>query len=198
MGTASIVVGKPVTGIEAAGKGDIIAGVGEGRIAQSPAAALATYALGSCIAVVAYDWKLKLGGIAHVMLPDSAIDPGRAAMNPWAYADTSIPTLVRELTAYGSSRTMLRWHLAGGAEMMADSAHFATGKKNLMALRRVFRTLNLSIEQEDTGGSESRSVRLDLETGRIDIRRGSGELSVLAAGMFGFKKQETENAGTYR
>lgn len=153
----------------------IVVGLGEGRVAQAPAA-LSTVALGSCIAVVAWDWKLKAGGLAHVMLPDSSIDPARAAAHPYVFADSGLPHLLRALIARGAAKKRLSWCLAGGATMMAGPAPFETGRRNALALRKVFRKLGLFIEEEDLGGTESRSLRLDLHSGQILVRAGkSGE-----------------------
>ena len=57
----------------AAGPQILVVGMGECRIARPPAT-LSTVALGSCVAVMAWDWKLRVGGLLHVMLPDSSIE----------------------------------------------------------------------------------------------------------------------------
>jgi chemotaxis protein CheD len=162
---------------------EIIVGVGDCRVAgfeTGGPALLATYALGSCIAVVAYDWKTRVGGLLHVMLPDSSIDTARAGLNPFVYVDTGVPELFRLIQELGAARQRIRCCLAGGAAMMADSAHFEIGKRNYLALKKSFWKLGVFIDREDVGGSESRSVRLDLETGRIDLKKGSGQGTVLA------------------
>jgi chemotaxis protein CheD len=163
---------------------EIVVGVGECRIAEfgkaSPALCLSTYALGSCIAVVAYDWKARLGGLLHVMLPDSSLDKFRADSHPYVYVDTGVPELFRRLQQSGSSKFGIRCCVAGGASMMADSSYFEIGKRNYLALKKSFWKLGIFIDKEDVGGSESRSVRLDLATGRVDLRKGCGEEKILA------------------
>jgi chemotaxis protein CheD len=128
---------------------------------------------------MAWDWKLKVGGLAHVMLPDSSIDPARAAAHPYVFADSGLPQLLRSVLTRGAAKKRLSWCLAGGATMMAGSAHFETGRRNELALRKVFRKLGLFIEQEDLGGNESRSVRLDLSSGQIVVRAGKGGERIL-------------------
>lgn len=157
----------------------IVVGVGDRRVASPPAVSLATYALGSCVALVAWDWKLKAGGLLHAMLPDSSIDPARALANPSIFVDTGVPALLRDLLERGSSRKQLRWCLAGGANMMADASHFEIGKRNHLALKKLLWRLGVFVDQEDVGGNESRSVRLDLETGRIDMRKSAGREQIL-------------------
>jgi hypothetical protein len=63
--------------------------------------------------------------------------------------------------------------------MMAGSNHFEIGKRNNLALKKIFWKLGIFVDREDVGGIESRSVRLDLETGRIDLRRGSAPGEIL-------------------
>jgi chemotaxis protein CheD len=157
----------------------IIVGIGECRTGHPPTGALSTYALGSCFAVVAWDWKLKLGGLLHVMLPDSSADPSKALIRPYLYVDTGVPALLRALLEKGSSKRHLRWCIAGGAAMMADSAHFEIGKRNDLALRKVLRSLGIFVDREDVGGSQSRSVKLDLRSGQIDLRKGMGPEEIL-------------------
>jgi len=166
----------------------IVVGVGDCRFAALPSVSIATYALGSCIAVMAWDWKLKLGGLLHIMLPDSSIDPMRAVVNPWAYADTGMQALVGGLMARGSTKHQLRWCIAGGAGMMADSAHFQIGKRNHMAIKKAFWRLGIFIEREDVGGTESRTVRLDLETGRVSLRTGTGCEQILMPAIVNLMK----------
>lgn len=174
--------------LTAASPDTIVVGIGECRVASPPAGALSTYALGSCVAVIAWDWKLKLGGLLHIMLPDSSIDPVRASSNPHVCVDTGVPALLKELIARGSSKKQLRWCLVGGAAMMADSAHFEIGKRNHLALKKILWRLGVFIDQEDVGGAASRSVRLDLQSGQIDIRSGLGVETTLTRAAVNFMK----------
>jgi chemotaxis protein CheD len=128
---------------------------------------------------MAWDWKIRLGGMLHVMLPDSGIDPRRAAARPHVFVDTGVPELLRSLIAQGCLKKRLSWCLAGGATMMAGSAHFETGKRNELALRQAFARLGLYVDEEDLGGSESRSVRFDLHSGQILVRAGKGQATML-------------------
>ena len=176
----------------------IVVGIGEHRVASPPALSVATYALGSCVAVVAWDWKLKTGGLLHAMLPDSAIDPAKAKANPGLFVDTGVPALLRDLVELGSTRKQLRWCLAGGANMMATSSHFEIGKRNYLALKKIFWRLGLFIDQEDMGGTESRSVRLDLQTGRIDLRKAAGEERILVPAALNSILRSPNHANTNR
>jgi chemotaxis protein CheD len=163
---------------------ECVVGVGDCRVAaflpEGRFASLGTYALGSCIAVVAYDWRARAGGLLHIMLPDSTNDPARATSNPYVYADTGVPALFQALSQIGGTRTKTRCCIVGGASMMADSAHFEIGKKNYLAVRKSLWKLGIFVDQEDVGGKDTRSVRLDLDTGRVDLRKGTARQTILA------------------
>jgi len=166
---------------------EVVVGVGDCRIARYPTASIATYALGSCLAVIAFDWKARLGGLLHVMLPDSAIDHSKALTNPFLYVDTGVSELFRRLDKKGSPLNSIRCCIVGGASMMADQAHFETGKRNYLALKKAFWRLGMFVDCEDVGGTESRSVRLDLATGRIELRKGADRARILMPGAIDLK-----------
>ena len=50
----------------------IVVGISDYKMAKNPGV-LVTYALGSCIGICIYDRKLKIGGLSHIMLPDSTM-----------------------------------------------------------------------------------------------------------------------------
>ncbi len=182
----------PFAGIE------IVVGVGDCKVASAPARTLSTYALGSCIALVVYDWRSSMGGLLHIMLPDSSIDREKAGTKPFVYADTGVPALFRRLDELGCSKHSLRCCVTGGASMMLDSAHFEIGKRNYLAVKKMLWRQGVFTDHEDVGGNESRSVRLDLETGRIDLRKGGApERILLSAGMnmIGKGNYETRSSG---
>ena len=63
---------------------------------RNPADVLATYSLGSCIAVCLYDPSSHIGGMIHYQLPDSKIDAQRAAEKPLMFADTGMKILIEQ------------------------------------------------------------------------------------------------------
>lgn len=156
---------------------DIVVGVADCRIGGPPYRTISTYALGSCIALTAWDWKTRAGGLLHLMLPDSSID--RALGNPFLYADTGVVELIRRLEAGGAAKNRLRCAIAGGANMMADSTAFEIGRRNHLAVRKACWSQGIFVDVEDVGGHESRSVRLDLENGRVELRTSAGIVRAL-------------------
>ncbi len=174
---------------------EIVVGVGDCRVATPPTGYIATYALGSCVAIVAYDWKAKVGGLLHAMLPDSAIDRTRGGGDPFLYVDTGIPELFRRLESKGASKRRTKCCVAGGASMFADPARFETGRRNYLAVKKTFWRLGFFIDREDIGGSETRTLRLDLETGQINLRKGAGPGRIFVPAAFSLAIRSGESEG---
>jgi chemotaxis protein CheD len=70
-----------------------IVGVADMKISEHQDDQLITYTLGSCLGITIYDPVAHVGGMLHVMLPLSTIDPSKAAENPWMFVDTGVPRL---------------------------------------------------------------------------------------------------------
>jgi chemotaxis protein CheD len=145
-------------------------GVGAGMVSNNTSETLVTYALGSCVAVAVYDAVARVGGLLHFMLPDSSLDPDKASRQPSMFADTGIPLLLERVQKIGAQTSRLRVGLAGGARMIDDNGVFAIGLRNYQAAKERLRDAGLSVDSEDVGGSVSRSVSLELATGRFGLK----------------------------
>lgn len=144
----------------------VTTGVGDCKCSADPDDVLVTFALGSCIGVAVYDPICKVGGLLHLALPDSRAHPQKALENPYYFADTGVPLLIDEVCRLGAQKRRLRVKLAGGARTFAAADHFEIGHKNYVAVRRLLWKAGLLIAGEDCGGTQSRTVRLELKTGR--------------------------------
>lgn len=158
---------------------EVVVGVGDFRVAAAPSRFLATYGLGSCVAVLLYDWRKQAGALLHVMMPDSSVAPEKARRQPFAYVDTAIPRMFRAAANHGISPKRTRCCVVGGAAMIASPAHFEIGKRNVLALRKALWKEGVFIDREEVGGNESRSIRLDLKTGAVTMRKGGALETVL-------------------
>ncbi len=153
----------------------LVVGVGDCRLSREEGAQLVTYALGSCIAVTIWDPLVRVGGLLHFMLPEAG--PGReqeGASQPYRYADTGTPLLFRAAYRLGADKRRMVVRLAGGAAVVNDGGLFNIGKRNLAAVRRILWQAGVMVEAEDVGGSISRTVRMDIATGRQWIRTPEG------------------------
>jgi chemotaxis protein CheD len=148
----------------------LVVGIGECHVAKGAGVNLVTYALGSCIGIAIYDPVCNVGGLLHYLLPDSTIDAARAARNPFMFADTGIPLLFQHAYAMGAEKNRLRVFVAGGAHVLTTEL-FQIGKRNQFAMRRILSNAGVLISHEETGGEHSRTIRMDLDTGGIYMKR---------------------------
>lgn len=132
---------------------------------------ITTIGLGSCVGIAVRDPVTKIGGLAHVMLPDSTAI--KSNTNIPKFADTGIEELVKRVVAMGASRTRLVAKIAGGAQMFAfqsKSAMVRVGERNVEASKKKLAELRIKILAEDTGDSYGRTVIFYPETGDFVIR----------------------------
>jgi len=154
----------------------IIVGMADMQVSKEPGAMLISFALGSCIGVALYDPLVRVGGLLHFMLPDSQIDLPKSQKNPWMFADTGIPLFFREAYKLGAEKKRIRVKVVGGSRVLDDSSYFNIGKRNYLALRKIFWTNNVLIHAEDIGGSVNRTIRLEIGSGKVWVKTsGDGE-----------------------
>ena len=131
-----------------------------------------TLGLGSCVGIAMRDPVLKIGGLVHIMLPDSkALRAGNATVEK--FADTGIVELVKKLEAMGANRARLVAKIAGGATMFhVQSRHdvMKIGDRNVSATIRTLEELNIKLLAQDTGENYGRTVTFFPETGDFHIR----------------------------
>ena len=124
-----------------------------------------SYGLGSCVGIALYDPQTKVGGLAHIMLPDST--QARATDNTAKFADTALPVLLDQVIALGGARNRLTAKIAGGSQMFSFAQAtdvMRIGDRNVEAVRTVLKSL------EDVGGNYGRTVELLLESGAFVIK----------------------------
>jgi chemotaxis protein CheD len=135
-------------------------------------AVLKTTGLGSCVGLTLFDPHLRLGGMAHIMLPSSDIARERQ-LNIAKYADTAVPELLKRLIDKGAIKSRLIAKMAGGAQMFAFMGGTDTmriGPRNVEATKQALEYFLIPLVAEDTGGNYGRTVELDSQTGIFSIR----------------------------
>ncbi|MGE3961709.1 MAG: chemotaxis protein CheD [Dehalococcoidia bacterium] len=146
-------------------------GLGEWAVSAAPGSVLTCLGLGSCVALVAYDASAKVGGMAHMVLPDSVA--GRVSeTSPAKFVDLAVPLLLAEMERAGAQRTRMQVQLVGGASMLEVPGRTNTmqiGERNAAAARKALAAERLPVKQEHLGGTRGRTVRLDVGTGRIEV-----------------------------
>ena len=146
-------------------------------VTKEPGTTLKTFALGSCVAVILLDPKQRAIGMVHVALPKSKTNPERAKEKPGYFADTGLAELFQQMANLGCDITGkgMVVKLAGGAKVLDMDSKFDIGKKNALAIKKHLWKLGLGPVSEDIGGNSSRTVELDVDTGRVTISSSTGE-----------------------
>lgn len=150
------------------------------KISKSAEDVLITYALGSCLGIAVYDAVAKIGGLLHVMLPTSAVNPTKAAKNPLMFVDTGVPELFKACYKAGAQKERLIVKVAGGASLQnnENTDQFQIGQRNFVMLRKLLWKNSVLIKSFDVGDKFSRTMSLHVATGEVTLRI-SNEVSVL-------------------
>ncbi len=147
-------------------------GIGQWKVAQSPVGLRAI--LGSCVGVALYDRFGKVGGLAHILLPDSRGSKDHAGR----YADTAIPAMIDELSRLRGAviRSSLVARIAGGASMFETTSTLAIGECNHEAVLRILGEMKISVVASDIGGELGRNLTFDTRNGKIFVKKTGGRL----------------------
>lgn len=145
-------------------------GMADLKVCKSPDS-ITTLGLGSCVGIALVDPVTKIGGLAHIMLPDST--QIRNNSNVPKFADTGIAELVRLMTKEGANPARLVAKIAGGAQMFAFSGRnelVRVGDRNVEATKKKLAELKIPILAEDTGLNYGRTVVFFPENGDFLIK----------------------------
>lgn len=148
-------------------------GIADLKTGKSPEG-LVTLGLGSCVGICMYDSIRRIGGLAHIMLPDSSefhVDGDLV----YKYADTAVPELVNELVSKGASKYALKAVIIGGGNMFSNSPQAVSqgvGRKNQDAVITSLSKLNIPVVASELGGTSGKTVFFELEFGDVYIKKG--------------------------
>jgi chemotaxis protein CheD len=147
-------------------------GVGDMKISTRRGDLIITHALGSCLGITVHDPAVCVGGLLHVMLPLSTIDLVKADRNPFMFVDTGVPKMLLECFKAGAQKQRLEIRVAGGANSQNGEGNdlFQIGKRNMIMLRKFLWKHGLLLRSHEVGGSHSRTMSLEIGTGRVLIR----------------------------
>lgn len=147
----------------------ITVGMADFKTASAPVLLL-TAGLGSCIGICVHDPILKVGGLAHIMLPTAN---GSLGGNPAKYADTGLELLLKEIAVMGASKSRLKAKMAGGAQMFSFPGKppvLKIGDRNAEAVEQELKKYGIPLLASDVGGSFGRTIHFDVGTGQLHIR----------------------------
>lgn len=157
----------------------VVVPLGELRVSADPTEMLITYALGSCLGVAVHDPVAGVGGLLHAMLPRWDIDAQKAQQQPSLFVESGIPALFRACYACGARKERLIVRIAGAANVTSvKDDQFEIGKRNLLMARQLFWHNSVFVRGQDVGGSESRTMSLNVASGEVVIRKRDGSIQL--------------------
>lgn len=146
-------------------------GIADFKITQAPNR-LSALGLGSCIGILIYDQEHKIGGLSHIMLPDSHLFSNQHEINPAKFADLALPAMVSALRKAGAVGR-LQAKIVGGAQMfksISSSPQLNIGERNIIAVEESLANLDIPIVARHVGGASGRTMIVDLITFDTTIR----------------------------
>jgi chemotaxis protein CheD len=132
---------------------------------------LITIGLGSCVAILLYDETVRIGGLAHTLLPEESMARDRS--NPAKFPASAVTLLLAEMMRLGADVRRIRAKLVGGASMFANllpAGSINIGDRNVIAARRALAACGIPVVAEDVGSDHGRSVHFFLDDGRVEVR----------------------------
>lgn len=148
----------------------LVVGVADMVASNDPSAELITHSLGSCLGLTVYDPVNKIGGLLHVMLPDSRIDAAKAERSPFMFVTTGVPRLFHAVYNLGADRRRIIVKSAGGSQLLDERGVFNIGQRNYQSLGELLSRNGHVLQAWDIGGNSSRTLRFDLATGKVTIK----------------------------
>lgn len=145
--------------------------IGEICVTGKPAT-LVVHGLGSCIALVLFDEGMRLGGLAHILLPGPR-PAGDAMFNmPAKYGDEALNRMIEAFMENGGKKQRLRAALIGGARIFSAEQEVdnEVGPRNVRAMRSLVKSKEIPILAEELGGRIGRSVYFTLPTRRLEVK----------------------------
>lgn len=122
--------------------------------------------LGSCVGVTLVDRRAKIGGMVHVILPDSSEGSG----DPGKFADTAVELLLESMLNAGATRGRICAKIAGGAQMFGAASQNGLGERNISAVKKRLNKYMIPINAEDCGGQKGRKITLDPTNGDLQVQ----------------------------
>ena len=157
---------------------EIKVGIADYQLAKPPDK-LITLGLGSCVGIAIYNDQDKIGGLSHIMLPDSTFF--MKEIKSEKFADLAIPQMVEEITKGRTTRKLVA-KIAGGASMFNfpdKKLNNNIGERNIQAVQKKLKELGIPILASHTGGSIGRTMIVDLNDFTVKIRTANRQITIL-------------------
>ncbi|MCK5097557.1 MAG: chemotaxis protein CheD [Desulfobacteraceae bacterium] len=150
----------------------ILVEIGKIKVAAPPDI-LAAVGIGSCIALTLYDSTIKVGGMAHIMLP--CMQTAYNKSKPNRFADAATKAIINQMEAKGALLQNIKAKIFGGANMFpnlfSDDSELAVGKRNILAVKKELELNQIEIIAQEVGGDIGRTVLFDTLEGSVLVEQ---------------------------
>jgi len=133
-------------------------------------------AIGSCVAVAAYDPDSAVGGMAHVMLPGES--PGPDPSVKTKYAKDAVEEMMQMMSNLGAMEARIHVCLIGGGNVLGDG-HDSPGPDIVRSLIEILGKKGITPIAMEVGGMQRRSCALHVARGRVTYTVGDSEQRTL-------------------
>jgi putative nucleotidyltransferase with HDIG domain len=142
---------------------------GNYQISQRGPLILEAY-LGTCVGLALYCQSSGVGGLIHLLLPESPTPYGTS--QPEKYAATGVPMFINALINAGAQRPTLTATMAGGAlvgPLRQLDLDLDIGGRTAEVTKHILAAQEIELVQSETGGFFTCCLRLDMATGQSTI-----------------------------
>ncbi len=136
---------------------------GEFAIGSTPDTVISS-TLGSCVSICLWDPKARVGGMNHMLLPDSS-----NIQVAHQFGSVDMERLVNALMRDGAKKENLSAKAFGGASMLAGATDI--GRRNSDFCLSFLAAEGIACVAESLGGTHARQVRFWPWTGRAKVKR---------------------------
>ena len=137
-----------------------------GQLFTSREPVVITTILGSCIALCLWDWRKKIGGMNHYLLPEGT-DGGP---NRLRYGNVANPALLNELVALGCEIKNLRAKIFGGSSALAANPGQSVGTRNVQLAEEFVQNAGIPLLTKEVSGKRGRRLVFNTHDGVTSIR----------------------------
>lgn len=154
--------------------------MGEIHVTDQKTSVLTIPSIGTAVAVIIFDMQNRVGGIAHVVLPESTMNNDMNECLPGKYANLAVPVLLEQYLGVGGQKRTTIVRMVGGAQLFnfggGGGNIMNIGARNASAIRAAMSRFGYAVEKADTGGNKNKTIRFVLATGQLYINViGGGE-----------------------
>jgi len=154
---------------------NIVVDIADAVVSNNPDDLLVTYSLGSCLGVSIHDPVVGVGGMIHCMLPLSRVDREKAETRPFMFVDTGMNLFLSKLFELGLRKANAIVKIAGCSRILDKKGLFKIGERNYTIFRKILWKNGMMINAEDIGGEATRTIRLEIGSGKFTLKSGGVE-----------------------